>query len=92
MPRACSSRGRHNLRQFQSWISDNNEKLERLKAGMLKRHDHEAHALRASQALEWSYKVRHCGFALPPSTVRELSEANFVPKVDLANDVPVVPF
>ncbi|XP_063722811.1 ankyrin repeat domain-containing protein 12-like isoform X4 [Symsagittifera roscoffensis] len=92
MPRACSSRGRHNLRQFQSWISDNNEKLERLKTGMLKRHDHEAHALRASQALEWSYKVRHCGFALPPSTVRELSEANFVPKVDLANDVPVVPF
>ncbi|XP_075243167.1 uncharacterized protein LOC142337654 isoform X2 [Convolutriloba macropyga] len=90
--RACSSRGRHNLRQFQSWISDNNEKLDRLKSHMLKRHDHESHALRASQALEWSYKVRNSEVSISPNVARELSEANFVPKVELAQDVAVVPF
>ena len=91
LSRACSSRGRHNLRQFQNWLTDNNEKLERMKSNMLKRHTHESHALRAAQALEWSFKLRHIQPPLPAAVAEELSEANFVPRVDLVKEV-MVPF
>ena len=51
-------RQRYNGRQFLSWLTEVDEKFEKIKESMLMRQHHEAESLNAVQKLEWEWKMK----------------------------------
>jgi hypothetical protein len=57
-----SARSRANGRQLMQWLSDVDDKYEKIKESLLMRHHHEADSLHAVQKLEWEWKLHEVGY------------------------------
>lgn len=74
-----AQRSRYNGRLFISWLQDVDDKWEKIKEGMVKRHHMEAESLHAIQSMSWEWKLKELG----------LCEYKTTPHIDMAH-VPMV--
>lgn len=83
-----NSRQRFNGRHFHSWLHDVDEKYEKIKEDLLKRHQHEAMSLYAVQKLEWELKLQEIKMwdsKKPPNISKH------VPMVEIDRDFDLLP-
>uniref|UniRef100_A0A2P2HX24 Ankyrin repeat domain-containing protein 11-like n=2 Tax=Hirondellea gigas TaxID=1518452 RepID=A0A2P2HX24_9CRUS len=56
-----NARSRYNGRLFISWLQDVDDKWEKIKEGMVLRHQHEAESLNAVHRMDWEWKMKELG-------------------------------
>ncbi|XP_071814449.1 uncharacterized protein [Apostichopus japonicus] len=83
-----NSRQRFNGRHFHSWLHDVDEKYEKIKEDLLKRHQHEAMSLYAVQKLEWEVKLQETKMwdKKKPQNI-----SRHVPMVEIDRDFDLLP-